>query len=100
MASYVESKPAPFLESKKDAAPKTRSRLPDGWNGLLVGLAEVEADVKFFFEKFGAAIGVYQVFSSVTTSGDAQADGSALKRCAKIGHTLSMGMVKRFGDAQ
>ena len=46
---------------------------------LLVGLAEVEADVEFFFEEFSAAVGVDEVFGGVAVSGDAKADGAALE---------------------
>ena len=46
---------------------------------LVVGLAEVEADVEFFFEEFGAAVGVDQVFGGIAVGGDAQTYGAALK---------------------
>ena len=63
-------------------------------------MAEVEADVKFFLEEFGAAVGVDQVFSGVAASGDAKADGATLKRRAKIRNALAMRMIERLGYAQ
>ena len=46
---------------------------------LLVGLAEVEADVEFFFEEFSAAVGVDEVFGGVAVGGYPQTDGAALE---------------------
>ena len=46
---------------------------------LLVGLAEVEADVEFFFEEFGATVRIDKVFGGVAVSGYAKADGAALE---------------------
>jgi hypothetical protein len=63
-----KSKTAPFPNSAKDAAPL-----------LFGGLAEVEADVEFFFEEVGAAGGVAQVFGGVAAGFYLEADGAALK---------------------
>jgi len=60
---------------------------------LLVGLAEVEADVEFFLEKFGAAVGVHQVFGCVAVGGDAQADGATLEGRAQIRNALAVGVI-------
>ena len=62
-------------------------------------LPEKHADVKFFFEELGAAVGIAQVFGGVAASADLNADGAALKGSIDTGDPLTMGVVKRFGDA-
>ena len=42
-------------------------------------MAEIEADVEFFFEEVGAAGGVAQVFGGVTAGFYLQADCAALE---------------------
>lgn len=56
--------------------------------------------MKFLFEKFGAAVGVEQIFRGIAASGDLQADGAVLKCGANLHDALAMRMVKRFGNSQ
>ena len=56
--------------------------------------------MEFFFEEFGAAVGVYEVFGGVAVGGDAQADGATLEGGAQIRDALAVGVIQRFGDAQ
>ena len=67
---------------------------------FLLGLAEVEADVEFLLEEFGAAVGVDQIFGGVAVGGDAKADGPALKRGAQVCDALAVRMIVSFGYAQ
>ncbi len=67
---------------------------------LFGGLAEIEADVEFFFEEVGAAGGVAEVFGGVTAGFDLEADCAALEGGVDVGDALAMGVVESFGDAE
>ena len=66
----------------------------------LIGLAEIEPDVKFLLKEFGTAVSVDQIFGRVAMGGNAKAYRAALKRGAQISDPLAMRMIERFGNAQ
>ena len=63
-------------------------------------MPKIEPNVKFLFKKFGAAVGVEQVFRRIAPSSDLQTHGSMLERRANLHDALSMGMIQGFGNSQ
>ena len=56
--------------------------------------------MELLFEKFGAAIGVAQVFGGVALRGYLKSDGATLERCAQIRDALAVGVIECFRNAK
>jgi hypothetical protein len=56
--------------------------------------------VKFVLEKFGAAIGIANVFGSIAARNKLQSHGAALKFCLNFRDALAVRMIESFRDSQ
>jgi hypothetical protein len=63
------------------------------------GPAEEKLQMKFLFEKVGAALGIAEIFGDIATGLDLKGNGTALKGGVETENALAMGVVKALGNA-
>jgi hypothetical protein len=63
------------------------------------GETEVEADVEFFLEEVGAALGIAKIFGDVAACLNLKSDGTPLKGRVQALNPLAMRMIQAFCDA-